>query len=141
MDVYLDIDGVLIRDNRATPHCFEFLRWAVRFHRPHWLTTRDAHGEHDGILRAFRHALGTPTLAPEIEALLLAVRPTRWHGSKVDAIVLWRDFIWIDDDPLLVEVEALRKRGLLDRLLIVNSDEDLLAVMKRRDILQNAECG
>ena len=130
MDIYLDIDGVLIRDGRVTPHCFEFLRWAVKSHRPFWLTTRDAHGEHDGILRAFRHALGTATLAPEIEALLLAVRPTRWRGSKVDAIVPWRDFVWIDDDPLLVEVEALRRRGLLDRLLIVDSDEDLLAVMK-----------
>lgn len=139
MDIYLDIDGVLIRDGRVTPHCFEFLRWAVKSHRPFWLTTRDAHGEHDGILRAFRHALGTPTLALEIEALLRAVRPTRWHGSKVDAIVLWRDFVWIDDDPLLAEVEALRKRGLLNRLLIVDSDEDLLTVMKRRDVLHNAE--
>ena len=70
VDIYLDIDGVLIRDGRVTPHCFEFLRWAVKSHRPFWLTTRDAHGEHDGILRAFRHALGTATLAPEIEALL-----------------------------------------------------------------------
>ena len=71
--------------------------------------------------------------------MLRAVRPTRWHGSKVDAIVLWRDFVWIDDDPLLAEVEALRKRGLLNRLLIVDSDEDLLTVMKRRDVLHNAE--
>ena len=93
------------------------------------LSTRDAHGSHDGILRAFRHALDTPTLAPEIEALLTAVRPTRWRACKVDAIVLWRDFVWIDDDPLLIEIEVLRKHGLLDRLLIVDSDEDLLAVM------------
>ena len=59
MRLYLDIDGVLIRDGKPTPRCFAFLRWAVESHRPHWLTTRDAHGTHEGILRAFRHALGT----------------------------------------------------------------------------------
>jgi hypothetical protein len=29
MRVYLDIDGVLIRDGKPTPHCFAFLRWVV----------------------------------------------------------------------------------------------------------------
>src|SRR5512135_234751 len=96
-DVYIDIDGPLIRDGKPTEHCFAFLRWAVEAHRPHWLTTRDAHGQHAGILRAFRHAMGSPELPSEIEALLTAVRPTRWSGSKVSGIDLASDFVWIDD--------------------------------------------
>ena len=49
----------------------------------------------------------------------------------MDAIVPWRDFVWIDDDPLLAEVEALRRqRSTRTGLLIVDSDEDLLAVIK-----------
>jgi hypothetical protein len=126
MHLYLDIDGVLIRDGQPTPNCFTFLRWAVDCHQPFWLTTRDAHGQHDGILRAFRHALGTPTLPTEVETLLRAVKPTRWRGSKVSGIDLASDFVWLDDDPRQVEIEALREHGLLHRLLIVGSDDSLL---------------
>ena len=86
VDIFLDIDGPLIRDGQVTPRCFTFLRWAVESHRRHWLTTRDAHGTHEGILRALRHALGTPLLPREIAHLLCAVKPTRWRGSKLDAI-------------------------------------------------------
>src|ERR1700720_3541478 len=75
--------GPLIRNGQPTAHCFEFLRWAVEFHRPYWLTTRDAHGQHTGILRAFRHAVGSPELPAAIETLLRAVRPTEWFGSKI----------------------------------------------------------
>ena len=94
-------------------------------HQPFWLTTRDAHGQHDGILRAFRLALGAAALPAEVEALLRAVRPTRWRGSKVTGIDLESDFVWIDDDPLQVEIDALRGLGLLHRLLIVDSDDGL----------------
>jgi hypothetical protein len=126
MHLYLDIDGVLIRDGKPTPQCFVFLRWAVDVHQPFWLTTRDAHGQHDGILRAFRVALGVPALPAEVEATLRAVRPTKWRGNKVSGIDLASDFVWIDDDPLLAEIDALRGLGLLDRLLIVDGDDGLL---------------
>ena len=107
-------------------------------HRPHWLTTRDAHGTHEGILRAFRHALGAPVLPQEIAHLLCAVKPTRWRGSKLDAIDLASNWVWLDDDPLLVEVETLRCRGLLDRLLIVDSDDDLWRAVEAIDGLHPA---
>ncbi len=119
MELYLDIDGVLIRDGQPTLRYFRFLRWAVAHHQPHWLTTRDAHGSHDGILRAFRLALGVPVLPRETEALLRAVRPTEWQGSKLTGIDLASDFLWIDDNPRPGEIEGLRARGLLDRLLVV----------------------
>jgi hypothetical protein len=90
------------------------------------LTTRDAHGQHDGILRAFRVALGVPALPAEVEAMLRAVLPTQWRSSKVSGIDLASDFVWIDDDPLRVEVDALRDLGLLDRLLVVDDDDGLL---------------
>jgi hypothetical protein len=129
MRIYLDIDGPLIRDGRVTPHCFPFLKWAVELHSPYWLSTRDAHGTHDGILGAFRHALGTPILPPEIEVLIRAVGPTKWRGNKLTGIDFTSDWVWLDDDPLLVEIEALRSRGLLDRLLIVATDNDLQRVI------------
>ena len=80
----------------------------AEFHRPYWLTTRDAHGQHTGILRAFRHAVGSPELPAEIETLLRAVRPTEWFGSKITGVDPASDFVWIDDAPLRVEIETLR---------------------------------
>ena len=113
MKIYIDIDGPLIRNGQPTAHCFEFLRWAVEFHRPYWLTTRDAHGQHTGILRAFRHAVGSPELPAEIETLLRAVRPTEW---------IWRRILC----GSTMEIETLRGLGLLNRLLVVDTDDGLL---------------
>jgi hypothetical protein len=62
-----------------------------------------------------------------------AVKPTRWRGSKLDAIDLASNWVWLDDDPLLAEVETLRCRGLLDRLLIVDSDDDLWRAVEAID--------
>ena len=63
MNLYLDLDGVIIRAADSVvgielaPRAVEFLRWATEFHRPYWLSTRDSHGQHAGILRAFRLAM------------------------------------------------------------------------------------
>ena len=131
MDLYLDIDGVLIRNGQPIPVCFEFLRWVTEHHRGYWLTTRDAHGSHDGILRAFRHALDTPVLTPAIEALLTAIQATTWSANKVSAIDVASDFVWLDDDPLPTEIAVLRSLGLLERLIVIDSDDDLLVAMGR----------
>jgi hypothetical protein len=74
--------GVCLRQSASVsgiepaPQAFEFLRWATECHRPHWLTTRDAHGQHSGILRAFRLAMNCATLPAVVESLLTAIKPT-----------------------------------------------------------------
>ncbi len=59
------------------------------------------------------------TLLADTKALLRAVRPTKWQGSKLTGIDLASDFFRIDDDPRPAEIEALRALGLLGRLLLV----------------------
>ena len=143
-NVYIDVDGVCLRNNASlltgielAPNVFEFLRWATEFHRPHWLTTRDAHGQHDGILRAFRLAIGSPTLPTEIEALLKSIKPTTWHGSKVSGIDLGSDFVWIDDQPLMVEIDALQGRNLLSRLIVIDTNKDDDALLRAIDAINS----
>jgi hypothetical protein len=140
--IYIDIDGVCLRRASAyssrtgielAPHALQFLRWAVDAHIPHWLTTRDAHGSHDGVIRAFKLAMDSPVLDPEIEELLKTIKPTTWSGSKLSGIDLNADFVWIDDEPLAVEVDALRELNLLERLIVINTNHDsdaLLHVMQ-----------
>ena len=88
-NIYIDVDGVCLRSASSpltgiepAPHCFAFLQWAVESHRPHWLTTRDAHGRHDEKLRAFKLAMGCARLPTEIDALVRSVEPTTWSGNK-----------------------------------------------------------
>lgn len=144
--IYIDIDGVCLRHASAyssrtgvelAPHAFQFLRWAAGAHNPHWLTTRDAHGQHDGILRAFRLAIGSPTLPTEVEALLKSIKPTTWHGSKVSGIDLGSDFVWIDDQPLMVEIDALQGRNLLSRLIVIDTNKDDDALLRAIDAINS----
>jgi hypothetical protein len=94
-NIYIDVDGVCLRGADSVAgiepalYVFEFLRWTTEFHRPHWLTTRDAHGQHEGILRAFKLAIGSVTLPTEIEALLKSIRQPRGTGAKFP-VSTWR---------------------------------------------------
>ena len=89
-------------------------------HRPHWLTARDAHGQHDGILRAFKLAMGCAMLPTDIDALARSVEPTAWSSNKTFGMTS-SDFVWIDDAPLGFEIDSLRSRDLLDRLIVIDT--------------------
>ena len=137
LNIYVDVDGVVLRQADSVagvepaPHAFEFLRWATEFHRPYWLTTRDSHGGHSGVLRAFRLAMGCAVLPADVESLLTSIRPTTWAGSKIFGIDLTSDFAWVDDEPLRVEVEALQARNLSSRLIVVDSNKDARCLAAR----------
>ena len=68
-NIYIDVDGVCLRNAtlltgiEPAPYVFDFLRWAVMSHRSHWLTTRDAHGQHDGISPGLQARDGLPRVA------------------------------------------------------------------------------
>src|SRR6476619_3743319 len=105
-NIYIDVDGVCLRSASSpltgidpAPHCFAFLQWAVESHRPHWLTTRDAHGQHDGILRAFKLAMGSAMLP--------------------------------------FEIDALRSRGLLDRLIVIDTNKDDVGLLRAIDAINS----
>ena len=87
-------------------------------------------------MRAFRLAMGCATLPAEIESLLTSIKPTTWAGSKVFGIDLASNFVWIDDQPLAVEVEALRGRNLLNRLIVVDSNRDADALLRARAAIE-----
>ncbi len=143
-NIYIDVDGVCLRSASSpltgiepAPHCFAFLQWAVESHRPHWLTTRDAHGQHDGILRAFKLAMGCAMLPTEIDALVRSVEPTTWSGNKTFGIDLSSDFVWIDDAPLGFEIDALRSRDLLDKLIVIDTNKDDVGLLRAIDAINS----
>jgi hypothetical protein len=142
VNLYLDLDGVILRQADSVagielaPHAFEFLKWATEFHRPYWLTTRDPHGQHSGVLRAFRLAMGLAALPADIETLLRSIRPTEWSGNKVFGIDLSSNFVWIDDEPLAVEVAALQDHNLLNRLIVIDTNKDDDGLLRARAAIE-----
>lgn len=126
MKLFLDIEGTLVlhahHDGDLLPHpadgLEEFLGWALGVADCHWLSGVDRSGGHEGILRAFRSTLG-PLRYQELQPVLLAIRPTFWGRSKLEAIDLGGDepWLWIDDNHGEAELVILKALGLQDRAI------------------------
>jgi hypothetical protein len=72
----------------------------------------------------------------DIEDLLKSIRPTVWSATKVGAIDLASNFCWVDDAPLAVEVEVLRGRNLLGRLVVIDTNKDDDGLLRARAAIE-----
>lgn len=125
MNIYLDIDGVLLaNDKEAARHADKFLQ-AILDKYPdstYWLTTHNWRGEN----RA-KEVL-SPHLAPETVTLLDKIKPSEWQDLKTDAIDFEHDFLWFDDDLWPDELNVLEKHEAVHNFIMVDlkKDPDLL---------------
>ena len=141
-DLFLDIDGVLLRRRHSgmfdgfeiAPHCLDFLTWATSRFRCRWLSMRCRQGFLDGSRRAFR-AAGAPLDDPRW-AVLNLIEPAAWRVDKTEAIDPAANFWWIDDNPSEHDRDWLRAHNRQDRLIEVSSDRDPEALVQARSLLQ-----
>lgn len=110
MNIYLDIDGVLLAD-RATPAYYadEFLQ-AVLAKYPdstYWLTTHAWNGEN-----VISQSLA-PYLKADTQALLDRIKVVDWGNDKTDGIDFSQPFLWFDDDLFDGERKALEQHNAL----------------------------
>jgi len=117
MNIYLDVDGVLLaNDRRAANGADEFLQ-AVLTKYPdstYWLTTHCWRG----VNRA-PHVLA-PVLRSETVHLLNKIKPTNWNELKTDAIDFSKPFLWFDDDLFDDEREVLRAHTAEQNYILVD---------------------
>jgi hypothetical protein len=117
MNIYLDIDGVLlINETNASPYANEFIQ-AVLKESPettYWLTTHCWRGEN-----ITDRTLG-PTLKESSRKLLSKIKPTEWGEYKTDAIDLSEPFLWFDDDLFDHEKRELIKHHKLSSYVPVD---------------------
>ena len=126
--IYLDVDGVLLGELGGrvvlARHAAEFVDFLLARYDVYWLTTHCC-----GDAQAVLAYLGR--FAPQdFIARLSPIKPTRFDVLKTD--VLGGDFYWLDDSPLEVELADLRRRGMFDRWIDVNTrvrPDDLLFAM------------
>lgn len=115
MNIYLDIDGVLLaNDRQAANYVEEFLTYMTSEFDCYWLTTHCWRGENRAI------EVLSPYLKAETIALLEKVKPTDWREMKTDAIDFSQPFIWFDDDLWPEEQEALEKNKALKSFRMIN---------------------
>lgn len=135
MNLYLDIDGVLISDDPRSfgtpaPQVKEFLQALnASGHPVYWLTTHCM----DGDLTHLREYL-QKYLPPDVYAHTVGYKPNIWHEFKTDGIDFSQDFLWFDDDPTLQEREILYSRGAEDNLVLVRPDVGLRALLLGRNV-------
>lgn len=138
MQVFLDIDGVMLGLDRQRPqrlaladHALDFLAFLLPRATVHWLSPghRDAKATLDHLVAHTKQSDRERllTLAPR-------VRTANWHSLRTEALPADGKFVWLDDGPSPEELSVLRQQGWLDRWLWIDTreePEDLLRAQRQ----------
>lgn len=117
MNIYLDIDGVLLdRNSERAAHAPEFVRCVLATcpDSTYWLTTHCK-----GAAAVPLRRIG-PLFDAETRALMARIKPTNWDLAKTEAIDFRSPFLWFDDDCFDVERRALEQHGVLENWIKVD---------------------
>jgi hypothetical protein len=116
MNIYLDIDGVLLaNDNNAANYVHEFLEKVNSTNnKVYWLTT---HCRGDSTTAVQRLSKVFPSKTLQLTKTFL---PTSWKIAKTEAIDFTEPFLWFDDDLFDDERKYLEKQGALDSWIEVD---------------------
>lgn len=117
MNVYLDIDGVLLaNENNAANYADEFLQAVLAAYpdSTYWLTTHNWRGEN-----RTKEVLA-PHIRPETVPLLDKIKPSVWNEMKTDGINFSEKFIWLDDDLWQDELKVLERHNATDNFILID---------------------
>lgn len=115
MNIYLDIDGVLLtKEGKPAIGVEAFLKYLTENHECFWLTSH-CQGDTKG---AINHLDGRVSA----QALEYAkrIKPTTFQTWKTDAIDFTKDFRWFDDYIFVKEKQALIQHDCEDKLVKVD---------------------
>lgn len=121
MNIYLDIDGVLLANELNTAnYANEFLRYVLEEYSDstYWLTTH-CNGDASVPISHVGHLF-----EPDVQELMKRIKPTTWQTAKTRGIDFSMPFLWFDDDLFYEEKQELEKRGVLDSWIEVDLAKD-----------------
>lgn len=136
MNIYLDIDGVLlVNETHAANYADEFLQTVLEKYpdSTYWLTTHNWKGEN-----RTKEVL-SPYLKPETIELLDKIKESEWDEHKTDAINFDEDFLWFDDDLWPEELKILEEHEAAEQFILVKLDEDPDMLKKLADVVKASE--
>ena len=109
MNIYLDIDGTMIHEDRwdmenpAADGLAEFII-ALRPHNTFWLTTHCRDGNPERAREIMKRYLPT-----EIHADVDRIQPTVWDMMKNERVNWSQDLLWFDNDISPFERKKIEK--------------------------------
>jgi hypothetical protein len=127
MNIYLDIDGVLLANElHPANHAAEFLKLVLTRYpdSTFWLTTH-CQGDPSVPISHIGHLFD-----PDTVELMRKIKPTTWDIAKTEAIDFTRPFLWFDDDLFDEERQDLLKHDALDSWIGVDLSTNPDALLK-----------
>lgn len=115
MNVYLDIDGVILaNEGQSANYAKEFIKYLTDNHSVYWLTTH-CKGDADYTVNHINRFFDIETID-----LLKIIKPTNWNTWKTEAIDFTKPFIWFDDQVFDFEKKDLEKHNALSNWIKVD---------------------
>lgn len=135
MNIYLDIDGVLLANDKMVANgAKEFLEFVTENHNCYWLTTHCRDGNPDWAVEYVNKIAGIDT------EILKKIKPCRpWATFKTEAINFDTPFLWLDDDLFEGERRALKEHNALDNMEYIDLAHDPDQLIKITKELQNVK--
>ena len=128
MNIYLDVDGVLLaNEHHAANHAADFIRYVVSNFPTYWLTSH-CQGDASVPLQHIVHLFDQ-----DVVEYLKRIRPTSWDIAKTEAIDFGEPFLWFDDDLFPDERDDLIRHNALSCWVQVNlrDNPDMLGNLLR----------
>lgn len=127
MDLYIDIDGVLLNydsDTRAD-YSIELIDYITNEFDCYWLTTH-CKGETSQTIKYLSDYFPSETIEK-----LKTIKPTYWENLKTEGIDFDKNFIWLDDYPFQAELSVLEDFGMSDSIYRVDlrNENELFTVL------------
>lgn len=133
MNIYLDIDGVLIdtKEYKPMPYLKEFLTivFNISNGEVYWLSTHTHDGDNTSPLNYFK-----PIVDSDIYLMLEKIKPSKWYSLKTEGIDLKSDFLWFDDVIFQAEYNFLESIGKEDCLIKVENNLDELVEIFKKEV-------
>lgn len=120
MNIYLDVDGVLLDNGKPAGFVSSFLSHVLRKYpdSTYWLTTR-CNGDASDVLRQIQSLFDDDT-----QRLLKKIKPTAWPIVKTQAIGFTQPFLWFDDQLGWADKQALEQNNALDSHVRINLESN-----------------
>lgn len=109
MNIYLDIDGVLLaNESNLAEGALEFIKYAADNFEVYWLTTHCMNGDPAHAVEYIARVE-----QEDLRPWLKKFKPTVWSLKKTDAIDFTKPFFWYDDDCYSEERKVLMENNAI----------------------------
>ena len=132
MNIYLDIDGVLLGTKSPQKDVVKLVKYILR-HYPdnaYWLTTH-CKGEVNRSVEWLLQNNFPEELAARMGEL---IKPTNWEVMKTEGIDMDQDFVWFDDSLFETERQTLEAYHVLDGFYHMNPKDPKSAKLALKHI-------